>query len=105
MAESPRWLNRRRKYKELYSLIKTMAKMNRSKVPSDVEEKFQGILKEETESGSTETKDPEASYTNNEITIPEDTEHVKPNQLILDPVLRLYTIVMFFNWALVTLGK
>ena len=105
MAESPRWLNRRRKYKELYSLIKTMAKMNRSKVPSDVEEKFQGILKEETESELTETKDPEECYTNNEITIPEDVELVKPNQLILDPVLRLYTIVMFFNWALVTLGN
>ena len=105
VAESPRWLNRKRKYKELYVLFKTMAKINMSKVPPELEEKLQTVLKDELETTFADVRVQDSGCLSNEKEIPEEIENVKPIQLLLDPILRLYTIVMFFNWALVTLGN
>ena len=105
VAESPRWLNRKRKYRELYVLFRTMAKINMSKVPPELEEKLQTVLKDESETTFADVRVQDSGCLSNEKEIPEEIENVKPIQLLLDPILRLYTIVMFFNWALVTLGN
>ena len=105
VAESPRWLNRKRKYKELYVLLKTMAKINMSKVPRELEEKLQTALKKDLEMTFSDVNVQAKDCLSKEKEIPEESENVKPIQLLQDPILRLYTIVMFSNWALVTLGN
>ena len=104
VAESPRWLNRKGRYRELYALFKSMAKLNGSKVPSDLEDKLQAIFKDEENVASMEPTADEESFLNKEVTVAAENMNVKPKQLILDPMLRLYTIIMFSNWALLTLG-
>ena len=104
VAESPRWLNRKGRYRELYSFFKSMAKVNGSKVPLELEDQLQAIFKNEEKIVSKELKDDEESCVSKQVTFATDNTKVKPQQLILDPILRLYTIVMFSNWALVTLG-
>ena len=106
VAESPRWLNRKRKYKELYSMFKAMAKMNKSEVPIQLKEKFEIILNNHRiESISKEVIFHDGVCFKNDNKHNDKKEKISPIQMLRDPKLRLYTIVMFFNWVFVTLGN
>ena len=102
LAESPRWLNRKQKYKELYSLFRVMAKMNSSKLPLELEQKLQEAIILEINDELVTNKGEDIDL--EQDAAPKTDISVKPSQLVLDSTLRIYTTVMFANWALVTLG-
>ena len=106
VSESPRWLNKKEKYKELYALFTSIAKINRSSVPSDLEVLFQNTVLNSSDTTLSEMSHiaVESAEENNDDIKKKESTHVKPSQLVLDPALRIYTIVMFSNWSLVTLG-
>ena len=103
LAESPRWLNRKGRYKELFDLFKVMAKMNRSKIPSDVEKQLQTIIRAQEEYSKSNPN--EVDFVPDTDVDNEKNAKVEPKILLCDPTLRMYTLVMCSNWALVTLGK
>ena len=102
LAESPRWLNRKQKYRELYSLFRVMAKMNSSKLPLELEHKLQEAIILEINDEGVPNKGEDIDL--EQDATPKTDINVKPSQLFLDSTLRIYTAVMFANWALVTLG-
>ena len=105
-SESPRWLNRKEKYKELYALFTSIAKLNRSRVPPDLEVQLQNSITQKVDASLSDLSQLpiEVGIETNPDKNRKATPNVKPSQLILDPALKIYTIVMFSNWSLVTLG-
>ena len=106
VAESPRWLNGKEKYTELLMLLTNIAKTNRSMVPPDLEDQLQNAImnKVDTTLSDVSLAALEAGKESEDVLTQKQNTHVKPSQLILDPTMRLYTIIMFSNWSLVTLG-
>ena len=106
VAESPRWLNGKEKYAELQVLFTSIAKANRSMVPPDVDVQLQNAVMNRTVTTLSDVSpaDLETDKESKDGINKTENRQVKPSQLILDPTLRIYTIVMFSNWSLVTLG-
>ena len=90
----------------MYALFTSIAKINRSSVPSDLEVLFQNTVLNSSDTTLSEMSHiaVESAEENNDDIKKKESTHVKPSQLVLDPALRIYTIVMFSNWSLVTLG-
>ena len=106
VAESPRWLNGKEKYTELLVLLTTIAKTNQSMVPPDLEAQLQNAImnKGDTTLSNVSPATLETGKEGKHCINQKESAQVKPSQLFLDPTLRIYTIVMFSNWSLVTLG-
>ena len=109
LSESPRWLYTKRKHKQLYIVFQSMAKRNGTKLPDYLETFFQELpTYSENLSKNSFANIIHCVYMRNVdiITKKSHTPDEKIcDQLFSNPTLRLYTVVMFFNWVLVTLGK
>ena len=106
IPESPRWLITKRKYQELSNLTKRIAKLNKVDIPNEMETSLQLAIKEQENNKSSF---PEVSKMlpcfkkAKESTKPREKNKII--QIFTNPILRINTLVMFFNWAFVTLGK
>ena len=82
-----------------------MASVNHTKIPTDLEERLQEAIRcEDVKANIMPNEEVSLTQKVDEDTYRKDSTNVKPIQLLSDPTLRIYTIVMFSNWALVTLG-
>jgi OCT family organic cation transporter-like MFS transporter 4/5 len=105
IPESPRWLITKQKYKELNNLVKKIAKVNKVPVPSDIENSLLLAITDEPESKSASWNIGRvfSSFNKKESTKPQEKNQII--QIFTNPILRINTLVMFFNWAFVTLGN
>ena len=105
IPESPRWLITKHKYKELNNVIRKMAKMNKEEIPTHLELPLaEAIL------NKPETKSSIFQFNKTSNIVKEETtsRHPKANpiiQLFSHSILRIITLVMFANWAIVVLGN
>ena len=103
IPESPRWLITKQRYKELDILVRKIARRNKMQVSEDIQSSLAEAVMHEPENeycicgacGSFNciNKDAKGKRKDNGIA-----------QLFSNPLLRTNTLVMFANWAIVTLG-
>ena len=107
LSESPRWLNTKRKHKQLYNLFQSMAKRNGTRLPDYLETFFQESLTrpENVSNNSFHIQNVTCRNVDSMTKKSHPPDERICDQLFSNPTLRLYTVIMFFNWVLVTLGK
>lgn len=106
IPESPRWLITKRKYQELSNLTKQIAKLNKVDIPNEMETSLQLAIKEQAKNKSSFPQVSKIfSFFKKEKESTKPREKNKIIQIFTNPILRTNTLVMFFNWAFVTLGK
>ena len=103
MSESPRWMYMRKKYSEMYVLLKSIAKTNKCNIPSDIEVQLREAIKHKADTKPSNVPQvvQGAAEVCNDDKHTKESVPVNASQLILDPTLRIYTIVMILNWALI----
>ena len=105
LPESPRWLNTKGKYEELKELFQSMAKINGTKLPTDLEERLRAASWYERHQ-NTSCRQLNACSEKKIRAASNKEKHTdgKLCQLFSHPKLRSNTIIMFCNWSLITLG-
>ena len=104
IPESPRWLITNEKYKELAELVRKLANWNRIEIPKALETKLLKAIETQPKTNSSPWKLRKRFNPIIKKPIKQRSES-QCSRMFTHPILRTNTLVMFANWAFVTLGN
>ena len=106
IPESPRWLLAKQRYKDLYRLIRKIANTNKVAIPVEIEVSLLDAMANKPEMKSKITTKSLNTFWCEEKTPDKDsTSESHLINLFINPTLRIITLVLFANWAIVVLGN
>ena len=106
IPESPRWLLAKQRYKDLYRLIRRIAKMNKVVIPIEIETALLDVMANEPEMKSKIIKKSWNPYCCEENRADKESKSESHlTNLFINPTLRTITLVLFADWAIVVLGN
>ena len=106
IPESPRWLLAKQRYKDLYRLIRKIAKVNKVAIPIEIETSLLDAMANEKEMKRKTIKksfNPFCCEEKNADKESKSESHL--TNLFINPTLRTITLVLFADWAIVVLGN
>ena len=105
IPESPRWLLAKQRYKDLYRLIRRIAKMNKMAIPLKIETSLLDAMADDTELKRKIIKKSFNPFCCEEkVSEKGSKSESEIINLFINPTLRTITLVLFANWSIVVLG-